>query len=216
MSHRVRNAWLPVVALAGITAAAGAQSLAVRAVAAEIRHPLFGGLFGAALVATVPLGSSSIALEIAGERLVGNSSRFDVPCAGLIEPGTCRPEPLRDHGSSTAISIGLSAPAAPGRRVSFRAGGALALAFVATDTRGLVTGAQLSARKTLWRADVEGEWTWHPWSGKPLALLGGAAAGWQAPFRHEEVADGYTPLNQGAAVVRLWLGVSWRKVRRRS
>ena len=195
------------------TTTGAAQSVGLRAVAADVRHPLLGGLLGGAAEVMIPLGAQGLELALGGEHLVGRSRRVGAPCGGFPPPGTCGPEAVRDDGRSTALSAGVRLPVGRDHPIALRVGGGLAVAFVSNTRHGLVSGTRLTASKALWRADVEAEASWRPWPAKAVALVGGAGAGWQMPIRNEQVLDGYTPFTHGARVLRAWLGASWRLAR---
>jgi hypothetical protein len=212
MTLRPAGSGLALLTIMSIGAGpARAQSLGVRAVGADLRHQVLGGLFGAALVGTVPLGSAGTELVLAGEHLKGRSNRIGVPCAGLIEPGTCGPEQLRDYATASSLAAGVSGRIAGSGRLALSAGGRLVAMHLRTRTRGLDSGRELSANKTMGGAEVGLEGAWHPWGNTPLALVTGAAVGWQSPVRNEVLLDGYTPFEQGFRVARAWLGLTWRR-----
>ena len=195
--------------------AAGAQTGSISIVVAAPNHELMadplGG--GSALIA-LPLSEGGHSLRLQVEWLAGNAHRTGIPCAGLIELGTCPPEPLVDDARMTTVAIGLGFPLL--RRARFDAGVTVdaRLGNVSVDTRGRVSGDGLRARRFLWGGDVGLQGSWIPSERMPLALEAAIGAGGLRPAVREQVLDGYTPFEDGFTVRRARLGIAWRGPRR--
>ena len=199
-----------VAALLSLPDTSAAQGASVSAVSVSTNHSLLEDrLFGAAARLNVPLLGGHLSARLGAERLSGDSRRTGAPCAGLIRPGTCAPEPLRDDARLTSVAGGLALRVLSSQRFALEVAGDLRLGRVRADTRGLTSGGTLTAGKTLWGGDVGVEGSWSPWTHVPLALEVGATAGGLWPVTH--VADGYTPFEIGFDVSRLRVGLAWRQ-----
>ncbi len=132
---------------------------------------------------------------------------FGVVCAGLVEPGTCPAESLREEGRIHAVRLGATLDLLLRGRLAVGAVAGLQLARATTVTRGRDTGNTLSAAQAMLGGDVGVELSVAPLPPSPLRLrLGGYLAG-LLPLRPELVPDGYTPLGGGVAARRLELGL---------
>jgi hypothetical protein len=86
----------------------------------------------------------------------------------------------------------------------------LTLASLRADTRGLSTGATLTASKMLWGALIGARVTWTPVTRVPVALEIAGGVGGLMPLVQDVVADGYTPFEAGFDVRQARLGVVWQ------
>jgi hypothetical protein len=200
---------LVFLATAIVARPARAQSLMVQAVAAHSSHSLLGSQTGFGLVAGSRVGRSQTSLRFSLARLTGSARRTGVACAGLIMPGTCPTEPLRDDARTITGSVTLNAPVWRLGPVTFALGGGLALGWVRSQTHGLSSGHTLSADKTWVGLDAGVETAFRPWQQLPVALVLGAGLGAFRPMKYDDVVDGYTPLDASSSLTRLWLGVAW-------
>lgn len=183
--------------------------ISLRAAAADVDNRLIGGMIGAAVFGSVPIGGANTRLVFGGEYLAGSTSRIGVPCGGFIPPGRCPPEPLRDNASSVSGIAGIRIPAMRSGNTALYLGGDLGLTALRSRTRGLTSGRRITADKAMWRADIVGEVEWTPPNGR-FGLGGGAALGGLAPVGNTIVVDGYTPFNETMRAFRVWIGLSWR------
>ena len=190
----------------GLIRGASAQVISVRAIRADVDHPLVGGIFGPGITASVPIGTPRLGLQLAVERLAGSGERFGLACS-VISAAVCLPEPLRDRARATGGRIGFVLSPFGGQAVSLRLQGGVGVTRMVVETRGLESGGRLAASKYMWRPDVGAEVGWAPWSRLGLSLDIGASIGWQSPINH--AADGYFPFEQRSRVSKVWLGVSW-------
>ncbi len=201
--------WL-ALALA-LPAAAAAQDISLNAAAIGTDHELLSGrLVGAAARLRFPIHDGPVSIRLGVERLAGNFRRTGVPCAGLVEPGTCQPEPTRDDARFAAGSAGVGVRVIEWRRVAIDLTGDLSFANIDVDTRGLASGRMLSATKDLWEGDVGIEGAWSPWKRLPFALQAGFAAGHLWPVVSDAAPDAYTPFERGFELIRLRFGFAWR------
>jgi len=198
------------VALGG-PVAARAQGASVSAVVISAQHMLLGSpLTGGALGVSIRRRDSPVALHFEAAISHGHAGRIGVPCAGLIQPGTCAAEPLRDETRLTSISGGTTFRVFHRRHVLVALTGDLMLASLRADTRGLTSGQTLTASKTLWGGLVGAHAAWTPVARVPVALQIDGGVGGLMPIARELVVDGYTPFERGIQVRRLRLGIAWQ------
>ena len=191
--------------------AAAAQSLTASAVMIDARHDLLDGdLFGASVDVRLPIRRGATIARLGVERLVGDSRRVAVPCSGLIEPGTCPPEPVSDDAQFAALSAGVANRLVRWRRIGVDLGANLRFGVVDVETRGRTSGRALSADRWLWGLDLALDATWTPWADRPLGIELGVAAGGLKPVMRDRTVDAYTPFNGDFGATRLRIGLSWR------
>jgi hypothetical protein len=194
---------------------ASAQSVGVSLITASANHDLLGErLSGGAIRIGYALPRTPLSLRLSAEKLSGDASRFGVPCAGLIPPAGCDPEPLRDDASLTIATGGVGLHMLSWRRLLVEATGDFGAGRIRVDTRGLTSGKMLRATKTVWSNAVGLEASWLPWASVPIALEAGASAGRLSPTSQELTPDGYTPFETSFSISRLHIGAAWRRVRR--
>jgi hypothetical protein len=200
---------LAVTAIAlGVAGAARAQSVTISATSAAAQHPLLGESLDGASIA-LRTREAPITYQADVSRMRARSGRIGSPCAGLIRPGTCPPEPLRDDARLFGASGGAAFRVLRAQRVTLAVTADLTLASIRADTRGLTSGDGLSASKTLWGAALGARASWRPVRRVPLALELGAAIGTLSPVSEDRVVDGYTPFESPFEVRRVQLGVTW-------
>lgn len=193
------------------TAVALAQGPTASAVAISARHQLLGDpLFGGAVGVSFPRRDGRVAFRVGADHLRGQADRIGVPCAGMIQPGTCSPEPLRDEARLTSASGGASLRMLRGQHALLAFTSDLTLASLRADTRGLTSGRALTATKLLWGGMVGADLAWTPVLRLPLALEVGGGVGVLMPVAHDQVVDGYQPFDRAFGVRRLRVGVAWR------
>ena len=191
--------------------AARAQGASVSAVVISAQHMLLGSpLTGGALGVSIRRRDSPVALHFEAAISHGHAGRIGVPCAGLIQPGTCAAEPLRDETRLTSISGGTTFRVFHRRHVLFALTGDLMLASLRADTRGLTSGQTLTASKTFWGGLVGAHAAWTPVVRVPVALQIAGGVGGLMPIAHDVAVDGYAPFERGIQVRRLQLGIVWR------
>jgi hypothetical protein len=188
-----------------------AQGASVGAVIISARHPLLGDpLTGAALSVSVPQRDERLALRFGADRLHGRADRYGVACAGLIQSGTCPPEPLRDEARLTSASGGVVFRVLHWRHALMAITSDLTLASLQTETHGRTSGRTLAAAKMLWGGRLGGKAAWTPAVRVPFALEIEGGVGRFAPIVHGLTVDGYTPFERGFDVRILRLGLAWR------
>lgn len=200
-----------LVALLVSPAGALAQGASANAIVISARHPLLGDpLTGAAISVNLPRRDRRFSLRLDVERVSGRADRIGIACAGLIQPGTCPPEQLRDESRVTSASGGALLHVLHWRRVRLTATTDLELASVRTETRGRSSGGLLAAAKMLWGAQIGANVAWTPAPRVPIALEIDGGIGGLRPIVHEDVVDGYTPFDGGFVVRRFRVGLAWR------
>ena len=188
-----------------------AQSGDVSVVALSAGHRLLGDpLLGGGVSFRIPRRDGRLTLRFGAEQLRGRAERIGIPCAGLIFPGTCPPELLRDDVRIRSATGGAAFRVLGGRRATVALTADLAVASLRADTRGLASGTTLAVRKTLWGGLVGAEAGWTPVRRVPLALAVGGAIGALTPVVHEQTVDGYTPFEGGFGFRRLRVAVVWQ------
>ena len=188
-----------------------AQGGAVSAVAVSADHDLLlTTLYGGAARVSVPLGSDGASIRLGAERVSGNARRTGSTCSGLVEPGTCGPEPLRDDVRLSTASIGFGYGALAGARFALDLAADLRFGQVHVETRGQTSGGAISISKGLRGVELGVNGSWIPVARFPIALAVGAAVGELGPVVSEQIVDGYTPFEGEFTLRHLRVGVSWR------
>jgi hypothetical protein len=206
-------------ALAAATAASaqegrgGGVSLSAVSVAAD--HELLGSrLVGGAARVSFAHAGGRLLLRLGAEHVAGNSNRIGAPCAGLVRPGTCGDEPLRDEARMTTVTAGLAVRLFENRRVAVHVTADARVGLVGADTHGLISGGTISAGDAIGGGDLGLEGAWWPSARLPIALAAGGSVGAAGPLMQQRVEDGYTPFETAFAVRRAWLGLTWRALNR--
>jgi hypothetical protein len=128
-----------------------AQGVGVSAVALSGQHYLLGDpLTGAAVGITLPRRGSRLTFRLGAERMRGGAERTGIPCAGLIQPGTCPPERVRDDARLTGASGGAAFRLLGRRRATIALTADLSLASLRSATRGLTSGDSIWVTKVMW------------------------------------------------------------------
>ena len=188
-----------------------AQAGSVSAAVIDANHYLLTSrLVGAVARVEYPFFNGPATFRAGVERLAGKSRRVGSPCSGLVLPGTCQPEPMRDNATMTSVSVGLGGRVLEWHRMTLSLTGDVGLLNVHVDSRGLTSGGSISAGKQLWDTDVGIEGGWAPWTRIPLALEAGIAGGHLAPVTNDVLVDGYSPFENSFDIVRVRVGVAWR------
>jgi hypothetical protein len=146
--------------------------------------------------------------------VVGSSNRIGAPCSGLVKPGTCGPEPLRDESRMTTAAAGLAVRLFENPRVAVHLTADARLGLVGADTRGAISGGSISASTEIGGGDVGLEGAWWPSARLPLALSAGVAAGGLTELAPDGGADQYVPFRGGFSMRRVWVGLAWRALNR--
>lgn len=188
-----------------------AQSIGLRAIAADIDHQMMRSMLGVGLTLAVPLGTSPLRVRLGVDHLRGSADRTGQLCPF---PLPCEPAPLHDESSSTAASAELVW--SPLRLSSFTLGtlGSLSLMHARVRSNNLTSGHDVLDTRTLARLEAGIEASWRPWSTRPIVIELGATVGVQGPPSGGKatVGGGY-PLDNDARVSRLQLGLSWSRPR---
>jgi hypothetical protein len=191
--------------------AALAQSGDVSVIALSAGHRLLGDpLIGGGASLRVPRRDGWLTLRFGAEQLRGRAERIGIPCAGLIFPGTCPPELLRDDVRIVTATSGAAFRLLGGRHATVALTADLGVASLRADTHGLASGTRLAVRKALWGGLLGAEAVWTPVRRVPLALAVGGAIGALTPVVHEQTVDGYSPFEDGFGFRRLRVAVVWQ------
>jgi hypothetical protein len=195
-----------------VPGAAEAQEVRVYVAREWSDNALLGDPFGiGASVLFSPTGR--VGFRVGYEVLDQESLGTGIPCAGLVEPGTCEvPEPIREVSGVHAIVAGF--PVTLLIRDWFRLyfANALRVARIEGDTRGLTSDRHLNARESMWGLNAGLEAQAAPLTGRPLRLHLAATGGFLWAIRNELVADGYQPFDPGILFTRLELGASYTHI----
>lgn len=188
-----------------------AQDVSGSALVVSANHTLLGNaLVGGAVGFRFPYRDTRLAVHFELAHARGSANRFGVACAGLIQPGTCPNEPLRDHAMLSSASGGAHVRVLTGEYAQLALTADLTLAPLSTDTRGATTGRSLPSSKMLWGGAVGVHAAWTPIRQAPISMVFAAGLGGLLPIVKSIVVDGYTPFENGFTLKRARLGVSWR------
>lgn len=188
-----------------------AQGASVSAIAVSARHTLLGRpLTGGAISIGRPRRDTPLTFQFEAALSRGRAGRIGVPCAGLIEPGICTAEQLRDEARLTSASGGAALRVLHGEHALLALTADLTLASARVDTRGLSSGRTLTASKILWGELIGAHAAWRPLARVPIALEIAGGVGGLMPVVHDYITDGYAPFEQSFDVRRGRLGVAWQ------
>lgn len=213
-SYRSRASLLAVTLLAAAVGAVPmqAQAVAVSGVARSARHPLLTEpLLGGGAAVHWARAGGGVTYRIGVTSLRGHADRIGIPCAGLVRPGTCAPEGVRDASRFTDATAGAALRLVGGTHAVLALTADATVASVHVDTRGHESGRTLRAAKALWGASAGLLATWMPAPRVPMGLQVAAGASALVPFVTEQISDGYTPFNDGVRLADVRLGVVWKR-----
>lgn len=179
--------------------------------AISAHHELLGNrLTGGSATMNFPQGGGQLVLRLGLERSSGEADRTGTTCAGLVQPGPCSSERVRDdaHLSSAIGGAAVRLVAMP--HVSVAVEGDFAVASLRTDTRGLTSGNSLAASKMMWGPRAGLNLSWRPMSTVPVAIGIGATVGVLTPVVRDQVRDGYAPFERSFSVRTARLGLVWQ------
>lgn len=191
--------------------AARAQGPGVGGVVVSANHKLLGGpLVGGAAEFRAPVVGSRLSFRVGLEAVTGSSLRTGVACAGLSLPNACQPEPVRDDARLDMATGGGSFQLLRTRSTAVALTADLCLASVHADTRGLASGQEASAGRTLWGGRAGAELTWLASTRVPLALRVESTIGALKPIARQLTYDGYAPFENAFGLGQLRVGLGWR------
>jgi len=177
-------------------------------VAAHAEHRLLQGVSGTEASGIFDV-RPAVTFRASYSDLRGAQTRHGIACAGLIMPGTCSPEPIRDDSRIRALTLGVALHVLrrPSWRIAVSPG--LRIATVRADSRGLTSGRRLSATKLV--AGAEGDLELSASAGAFPRLEAHLAIGVGALIGADDrIADGYTPFSNDFALRRAQLGLALR------
>ena len=196
----------------GVPTVAQIQGGSVNGVVLSANHELLGKpLVGAGVEFWIPIEQGPFTFRFGGEMVHGLANRIGVPCAGLIQPGTCAPEPVRDRSQMTTVRGGFTLRLVDGRKSTVRLATDWMVTRVSVDTHGLASGRDLTAASMLWGPRLGLTADWKPISRAPVGLeLEAGIGGLAAVPPQTRIEDGYTPFDGTVSVRYGRLGLAWR------
>ena len=188
-----------------------AQGVDVGVLALSARHELLGNrLTGGSATMNFPQGAGQLVFRLGLERARGVADRTGTPCTALIQPGPCSPERVRDDARMTSAIGGAAVRLVALPHLAVGLEGDISVASVHADTRGLTSGATVSASKVLWGPRLGLNLNWRPMTTVPVAIGIGVTDGFLRPVVHGELVDGYAPFERSFGVRTARLGLVWQ------
>lgn len=201
--------WLGILSISSATRVR-AQAIEAGVVVVSANHELLGDpLYGGSVAVRFPIRRSRQSLRFGFERVGGNAERFGVACAGLVDPDRCHDETLIDHSRLVRFTGGLGFPVFVKQRGTVAVIGDLTLGRIRSVTRGVSSGGTLNATKVMMGGLIGAEASVKPVARFPLALQLAGSIGALMQARPENVADGYTPFNDGFSIRHARFGLAW-------
>lgn len=199
---------LPFARAAAQSSSARPLQLRMAAVRAWSGNDLLGSLPGVDATLHVPT-SERVGLVLGAEWLQATRDETGVPCAGLIQPGTCAPERVARQGRLFTLGVGVvgSVVRRPHAALDFMLG--LRAGDARTSTRGRTSGRSISGGEAVLGAEAGVDVSVVPRLDWPVALYVGARGGALGTPSSSRVYDGYTPFEKGFGLARVQAGVSW-------
>ena len=215
MQRAVSRLCLVVPGLLILTASqAVAQSVGFHIVRLSARHELLGTpLMGPAADITLPRQAGRIVFRFGAEKLVAHSSRVGFTCAGLVPPGTCAPQPVRDDARILSANGGVVLRVLSLRHADLELTADVSAASVRAVTFGLKDGGRLAATKLLGSGQLGAGMKWTPVDHVPLALQLEGAIGGFTPLVNHQLLDGYNPFDRAFGLTRYRAGIVWHRTR---
>lgn len=211
--NTVQRVGLFVAAMLAGSAHANAQRADVGLLVLVADHYLLRGALVGPSVDVRVHGHDEAAAYLGIDYVRGTSYRDGTACAGLVEPGTCPTERLRDASTVRTIRGGVSTRLFEKGSLAVEGGGNGAVSWIASRTQGLASGRTLSADKAVVGACIALTGLWTPRAQWPFALAVGGEAGDVSPAHDQVILDGYTPFEEGFSVRRLRIGLVLRRDR---
>lgn len=189
-----------------------AQQLSGGFVILSADHELLGDpLVGGQLGMRFDIGASRFSVHAGATGVQQSADRIGIPCAGLIPPGgECAEQPIRDDGSYREVAVGAGFRVLGSGLAELGLTTDLSIGRVDTDSHGSVNGRVLSAERMLLGVSVGAEGAMYFSRRSPLAVEVQVSLGRFRPRAIEQIADGYTPYENGFDASRIRLGVAWR------
>jgi hypothetical protein len=189
---------------------ANAQQVWISASAAQSSHRLLPDPGGPAGGVTWPL-NDRLAARVGLFHFVDRQTRVGSTCVGLIlDPAECVQERIDDRSALGGVTLGLVATVVRWRRVSLTFVPAFSVALVRADSRGEQTGRSLEASNAMLGVSGGAEVSVVPSVRWPIALHVAAHTG-TVEGSDQQIADGYTPFNDGIRLTRFEIGLSvWK------
>ena len=183
-----------------------AQSIGVSLLRLDTDHSLVSDLTGFEFRVGSPTVGARLGIRFGVGRLWGSQERVGSTCSGLVQPGSCPPEPLHDETRFTRGRGELSVALLRHHRSAVDLVAGLEVGHIQTETDGRTSGAHVTADKTVWGPDIGAELRWIPSSTVPLGLEASLAVGKYLPAGNTVIVDGYTPFQRSFGVKRLRVG----------
>jgi hypothetical protein len=203
----MRTHLLAFALTAVMAAPARGQGIQIDATSLSARHELLSeSLLGASITKRIGGGGPGT-LRIALDYSRGGADRTGTTCTGLIPPGGCPAEPLRDKSMLVSAGLGLDLRHFAAGAFSFIPTIDARLAWIDVATRGENSGDQIDASKRMLEMMVGGRFQWN--ASTRWALQAGADVGVIQPLTLVHIQDGYTPFEEGFQFHRLAVGGTW-------
>jgi hypothetical protein len=202
---------LIVLPLAPLARGLAAQEVGLRvaAVRAWSPHRLLADPVGGVVTVSRRWGDK-LALRFGYEWIESERGRIGTPCVGLVEPGTCPPEPMRMRGRSQVFTFGAAARLVRWSRARLDFAQNVRLGDLSAHEQGLESGRIRSAGEGVLGLDLGLEASVAPRAAWPLALHAAARYGNLVPQSPAQVIDGYSPFTDGFGLTRIELGMELR------
>ena len=218
-SRAVAHAHVRVAARAAMVAAVAVTALSAQPLRAQlprngvelgVRQAWFSSKLVGAPVGPVLLlrrGGGSTTSWLSAEYLMGHDHRTGVACGGFFLPERCPPQPLRDRTRAFMLAVGFSHPLIRRDRGALELVGAVRGGDIRSRTRGLETGDEISARKSMLGAEGGLDAVVVPFARWPVALTAGGRFGALSGFGGG-IADVYEPFG-AMHMTSVQVGVRW-------
>lgn len=188
-----------------------AQTVGISAVAgkaSDTNLEEFDGLLGAQLSYSAPLTSERFTQRLGLLHMQSSAAAVGSTCSGLVLPGQCPPEQLRlrRRVSVAQLGAGVNLVRTPAIRAGLYLEGMLGL--LATNDRGLASGATRTSSKGAVGATLGAEVLWWPIRKSAFGLQLGAAATRMRPISADDCVDCYAPFPAGFNLARAYIGIA--------
>lgn len=200
-----------VATLAGSTAL-HSQELQAFGGGRKIDHRLMHDpMPGGGIAIAWPFVANQAALQVSVERYGASSIGYGSTCAGLIEPGTCGPEPLRDRYRITGVTGTGLLKLFGNARFQASVLGDVEMAIASSKRNGLQSRRALDADAGLWGIGTGLRMRYSPFRTIPLSFDVNARAGVVRGISGGDAVDGYEPFSRDTYFsTRFGIGATYR------
>lgn len=167
-----------------------------------------GSMTGFQAFYTVPIGARRISTRYGLSYNRGSRGEVGSLCSGLIDPNACAPEPLNLYRRLSTVSAGIGHFGFRDRAVRVHTYGDITAGSALIEDKGRSGDSRSASKATLGiRGGVEGQWK--PTSTFPFRVQLGVAMEGVKPLLVNKCADCFMPFNDGFAMSRIYLGLSF-------